>query len=64
MPELVADVTAYGIPGGNGITTGHEARISESVLATLRTLEPEEASEIAAVLPPELRSVWNAATPA
>lgn len=37
--------------------------ITESVLGTLRQLVPEEAADVAAVLPAELRRLWNAAVP-
>ncbi len=57
-------MTAQAEPGGNGLARGHEALITESVLATLRGLVPEEADDIAAVLPSELRAFWNAAVPA
>ena len=63
VPELVAGVTAQTEPG-NDPARGHEALITESVLATLRGLVPEEADDIAAVLPSELRAFWNAAVPA
>jgi uncharacterized protein (DUF2267 family) len=63
VPELVAGVTAQTEPG-NRPARGHEALITESVLATLRGLVPEEADDIAAVLPSELRAFWNAAVPA
>ena len=64
VPQLVAGVAAQAEPGGNGLPRGHEALITESVLATLRSLVPEEAEDIAAVLPSELRAFWNAAVPA
>lgn len=63
VPELVAGVTAQTEPG-NGAPRGHEVLITESVLATLRGLVPEESEDIAAVLPSELRAFWNAAVPA
>lgn len=64
VPQLVADVTARATPGGNGLPPGHEALVTESVLAALRALVPEETKDIAAVLPSELRAFWNAAVPA
>jgi uncharacterized protein (DUF2267 family) len=64
VPELVAGVTAQAEPGENGLPRGREALITESVLATLRGLVPEEAEDIAAVLPADLRAFWNAAVPA
>lgn len=63
VPELVADVTAQAASGGNSLAPGREALITESVLAALRGLVPEEADDIAAVLPSDLRAFWNAAVP-
>jgi uncharacterized protein (DUF2267 family) len=63
VEQLVADVTARALPRGTGVARGHEALITESVLATLRSLVPEEADDIAAALPAELRTFWNAAVP-
>jgi uncharacterized protein (DUF2267 family) len=64
VPELVAEVSAYGIPGGSGLRRDNAVRITESVIATLRELVPEEAGYVAAALPSELRDFWNAAVPA
>jgi uncharacterized protein (DUF2267 family) len=63
VPELVADVAAQTSPDAAGVPPGREALITESVLAALRGLVPEEAEDIAAVLPTELRAFWNAAVP-
>jgi uncharacterized protein (DUF2267 family) len=63
VPELVADVAEQSTPGGVGVTPGREGLITESVLAALRGLVPEEADDIAAVLPAELRAFWNTAVP-
>ena len=64
VPQLVADITARGTPGGMGVAPDREALITESVLAALRRLVPEEADDIAAVLPSELRTFWNSVVPA
>jgi uncharacterized protein (DUF2267 family) len=63
VPQLVADVTVQA-PGRRTPAPGHETLITESVLAALRGLVPEEAEDIAAVLPADLRAFWNAAVPA
>ena len=34
--------------------------VAQVVIARLRALVPEEADDVAAVLPRELRAVWNA----
>ncbi len=52
--ELVADVIARG-----GIEPTRADAITRLVLARLRDLVPEEARDVAAVLPPELREVWE-----
>lgn len=64
VPQLVADITARATPGGMGVAPDREALITESVLAALRRLVPEEADDIAAVLPSELRTFWNSVVPA
>lgn len=58
LADLVADVTAQGVGSGEG------SAVTESVFAELRQLVPEEAGDIAAVLPAELRDLWNSAVPA
>jgi uncharacterized protein (DUF2267 family) len=42
--------------------TDPEAAIVTEILAEIRRLVPEEAGDVAAVLPPELRSLWMATT--
>ena len=59
VPELVASVTAHG-----GIDPERAGAITEAVLGRLRTLVPEEASDVAAVLPDDLRVLWTNAVPA
>lgn len=59
VPELVASVTARG-----GISPERANTITEAVLGRLRILVPEEAADIAAVLPYDLRTLWTNAVPA
>jgi uncharacterized protein (DUF2267 family) len=59
VPQLVASVSARG-----GISPERANAITEAVLGRLRILVPEEAADIAAVLPPELRTLWTNAVPA
>jgi uncharacterized protein (DUF2267 family) len=54
VPQLVAAVTTEG-----GIESRQAEQITRAVLATLRELVPEEARDVAAVLPTELREFWN-----
>jgi uncharacterized protein (DUF2267 family) len=45
--------------------TGEQAdAVTRAVIARLRSLVPEEADDVAAVLPPGLRALWNADRPA
>jgi uncharacterized protein (DUF2267 family) len=53
VPQLVAAVTTEG-----GIESGQAEQITRAVVATLHDLVPEEASDVAAVLPAELRGLW------
>jgi uncharacterized protein (DUF2267 family) len=55
IPEFVAAVVAEG-PDPAGPATA----IVAEILAETRRLVPEEAADVAAVLPPELRSLWTA----
>jgi len=65
LPQLVAAITSGaiasegGIPGG-GIDDAHAESITRAVITTLRVLVPEEADDVAAVLPDELRALWRA----
>lgn len=59
VPELVARVIAHG-----GIDPERAGAITEAVLGRLRTLVPEEAGDVAAVLPHDLRALWASALPA
>jgi uncharacterized protein (DUF2267 family) len=54
LPQLVAAVTAEG-----GIEPEHADEITRAVLAALREIVPEEARDVAAVLPSELREMWQ-----
>jgi uncharacterized protein (DUF2267 family) len=54
LPQLVAAVTSEG-----GIEIRHAEQITRAVLARLRALVPEEANDVAAVLPAELRELWE-----
>jgi uncharacterized protein (DUF2267 family) len=56
--ELVGSIAA-----GAGTDAGNAAGITENVLGCLRTLIPEEAADVAAVLPEELRELWTHAVP-
>ena len=60
VPELVATAAAAA-PGG--MPPEQHQRVVASVLGTLRELVPEEATDLAAVLPPDLRGFWEAAVP-
>lgn len=55
VEELVAMIVAQGVP------TDRAEGITRSVLAALRRLVPEESADVAAVLPPELRDLWEKA---
>jgi uncharacterized protein (DUF2267 family) len=54
LPQLVAAVTAEG-----GIEPEHAEEITRAVVATLRGLVRDEARDVAAVLPGELRELWE-----
>jgi uncharacterized protein (DUF2267 family) len=53
--DLVAAVRA-----DEAIAPEFAAQLTRSVVATLRSLVPEEADDVSAVLPPGLRDVWQA----
>lgn len=57
VPQLVAAAVAHG-----GLEADAAERITRSVTVTLRYLVPEEARDISAVLPPELRELWESQT--
>jgi uncharacterized protein (DUF2267 family) len=59
VPELVGRVIAHG-----GVDPERAGVITEAVLGHLRTLVPEEAVDVAAVLPHDLRALWLNAVPA
>ena len=54
LPQLVASAVEQG-----GLDPRHAERITRSVVAALRSLVPEEADDVAAVLPAELRDLWD-----
>jgi uncharacterized protein (DUF2267 family) len=56
VPQLVAAVTAEG-----GIPVARAEEITRAVIATLRQLVSEETHDVAAVLPGELRELWETA---
>jgi len=55
VPQLVAAVIAEG-----GIDPAHAQQITRAVVATLRGIVIEDADDVAAVLPSELRVLWEA----
>ena len=57
--ELVIDV----VGATEGVPLGRAEHVIESVLGTLRELVPEEAHDVSAVLPADLRRLWEAAVP-
>ena len=59
VPDLVASVTEHGYDDPQRV-----GALIEAVLGQLRTLVPEEAQDVAAVLPDDLRVLWNNAVPA
>jgi uncharacterized protein (DUF2267 family) len=54
LPQLLATVMLEG-----GIAPEQTEGITRAVVAVLRRLVPEEAGDVAAVLPPELRELWQ-----
>jgi uncharacterized protein (DUF2267 family) len=54
LSQLVAAVVAHG-----GIDPAHADDITRAVIVTLRSLVPVEAHDVAAVLPNELRALWE-----
>jgi len=56
IPQLVAAVTAEG-----GIEAERAEAITRAVVSALRTVVPDEAGDVAAVLSTELRELWTAA---
>jgi uncharacterized protein (DUF2267 family) len=55
VPQLVAEVVADGTVDPERATA-----ITQAVVSRLRSLVPEEAADVAAVLPADLRSLWTA----
>jgi uncharacterized protein (DUF2267 family) len=58
VAELVAAVAAR-----DGMSPEQARGITQSVLAHLRRLVPEEAMDVSAVLPAELKELWTASVP-
>ena len=54
VPQLVAAATAEG-----GIDTDHAEAITRAVISALHDLAPDEARSVAAVLPSDLRDLWE-----
>ncbi|HET6966110.1 MAG TPA: DUF2267 domain-containing protein [Acidimicrobiales bacterium] len=57
--ELVIDV----VGATDGVPLGRAEHVIESVLGTLRELVPEEGRDVSAVLPTDLRRLWEGAVP-
>jgi uncharacterized protein (DUF2267 family) len=60
--RTVGDLVAT-IATGGGMDAAHAEPITEAVLGCLRQLVPEEAADVAATLPAELRELWVNAVP-
>lgn len=58
VPELVAAATRRG-----GIDPGHADAIASSIIGELRSLVPEEARDVRAVLPRDLKQFWDSVVP-
>ncbi len=58
VPEFVAEVLSV-----DGIPPDSARAVVGAILTTLKELVPEEATDVAAVLPEELRHLWGAAGP-
>jgi uncharacterized protein (DUF2267 family) len=58
VTEFVASIAT-----GGGMDTAHAEAIAEGVLGCVRQLVPEEAADVAAVLPAELRGLRTSAVP-
>jgi uncharacterized protein (DUF2267 family) len=54
VPQLVAAAIAEG-----GIDPTNAERVTRAVVATLRGIVRDEAGDVAAVLPSELRALWQ-----
>ena len=59
VPELVRTVQQL-----SGLTQERAAAVVEGVVGTLRTMVPEEAADVSATLPTELKELWRTAVPA
>ena len=58
--RTVAELTAQ-IMAADGMSAEKAGRVIAAVLGTLRLLVPEEAADVASVLPSELRVLWETA---
>jgi uncharacterized protein (DUF2267 family) len=58
--RTVAELTAQ-VMTADGMSAEQASRALASVLGTLRMLVPEEAADVASVLPSELRVLWDTA---
>jgi uncharacterized protein (DUF2267 family) len=59
-PRTVAELTAK-VMTADGMSAERAGRVIAAVLGTLRILVPEEAADVASVLPSELRKLWETA---
>lgn len=59
----VGDLVVSVVGATQGVPLGRAEHVIESVLGTLRELVPEEARDVSASLPAELRRLWDAAVP-
>jgi uncharacterized protein (DUF2267 family) len=57
--RTVADLAAA-VSAAGAVDAEQATAVTESVIACLHSLVPEEAHDVAAVLPPDLRALWNA----
>jgi uncharacterized protein (DUF2267 family) len=61
-PRTTADLVAA-VAASDGVDPQHAGAITEALVGRLRELVPEEAADVAAVLPEELRRFWSSAVP-
>lgn len=62
--RTVPDLVAAAASEAGDLSDGRAAAIVAAVVTEVRRLVPEEADDVAAVLPRELRQLWTAGTPA
>lgn len=58
MPQLIQTVQFL-----SGLTQERAAAVTEAVIATLRSMVPEEVADVTATLPHELQDLWQSAVP-